>query len=168
MEFCIGDLAVYPGYGVGKIVDIESKEIMGSTAEFLAIELLENGSKLLVPKGAAEKKGLRPLISETQVPDVMSVLTTERTIKEKKLDTQTWNRRHREYTDKIKSGAVNEIATVMRDLCILRVDKELSFSERKMLDQAKGLLVKELSIAKGSSENEIEQEMEGLFPPAQV
>ena len=65
--FGIGDLAVYPGYGVGKIVDIETKEICGSMTEFLAIELIENGSKLFVPKAAAKSKGLRPIIGEDEV-----------------------------------------------------------------------------------------------------
>ena len=70
-------------------------------------------------------------------------------------DTQTWNRRYREYTEKIKTGGVFEVAEVLRDLCVLRMTKELSFGERKMLDTARGLLIKELAIAKGVGEDKI-------------
>ncbi|MEE6248972.1 MAG: CarD family transcriptional regulator [Bdellovibrionota bacterium] len=161
--FGIGDLAVYPGYGVGKIVDIETKEICGSMTEFLAIELIENGSKLFVPKAAAKSKGLRPIIGEDEVENILTVLQTERTAKEKKLDTQTWNRRHREYMEKIKTGSVIEIAQVMRDLYILQGEKELSSGEKNMLDQAKGLLVREVSIATNTDESEVEEEIRSVF-----
>ena len=81
-------------------------------------------------------------------------------------DTQTWNRRYREYMEKIKTGSVFEIAEVLRDLCVLRVTKELSFGERKMLETARGLLVKELAIAKGVGEDKISQEIDAIFAPA--
>ena len=161
--FGIGDLAVYPGYGVGKIVDIETKEICGSSTEFLAIELIDNGSKLFVPKSAAKSKGLRPIIGEKEVDEILKVLQTERTPKEKRLDTQTWNRRHREYMDKIKTGSVIEIAQVMRDLYILQNEKELSSGEKTMLDQAKCLIIREVSIATNTDEAEVEQEIRSVF-----
>ena len=79
------------------------------------------------------------------------------------LDTQTWNRRYREYTQKIKTGSVLEIAKVIRDLSVLSSDKELSFGERRMLDTAEGLLVKELSIAKSSPEDDIKEELREIY-----
>lgn len=161
--FSVGDLAVYPGYGVGKVIDIEKKEIMGSEIEFLAIELIENGSKLFVPKSAAKSKGLRHIISQEEVGSVIGVLQSERSEKEKRLDTQTWNRRHREYMERIKTGSLTDIASVMRDLFLLQAEKELSTGEKNMLDMAKGLLVKEISIATNSEESVVEEEMESVF-----
>jgi CarD family transcriptional regulator len=79
------------------------------------------------------------------------------------IDQQTWNRRYREYTEKIKTGSVLEIATVLRDLFVLKGDKELSFGERKMLDTARNLLVKELSIARAHPEEKIIEELSDIF-----
>lgn len=163
MEFKIGDLAVYPGYGVGKIVNVECKEIMGATTEFLSIELLENGSKLMVPKLSAAKKGLRPIVTANDTDKIIDILQSERTAEDKKLDTQTWNRRHREYTERIKTGSLYEIAQVFRDLYLLKADKELSFGEKKMLETAKGLLVKEMSIATNVSEDTMGEKVEQFF-----
>jgi CarD family transcriptional regulator len=86
-------------------------------------------------------------------------------LREKKVETdqQTWNRRYREYTEKIKTGSVLQIATVLRDLFVLKGDKELSFGERKMLDTARNLLVKELSIARSHSEEKIMEELRHIF-----
>ena len=85
--------------------------------------------------------------------------------KEIAVEGQTWNRRYREYMDKIKTGSVFEIAEVLRDLSLLKATKDLSFGERKMLDTARTLLVKELAIAKGTKELKIEQELEKIFGP---
>src|SRR5258706_3813035 len=76
---------------------------------------------------------------------------------------QTWNRRYREYTEKIKTGSVLEIAKVLRDLFVLKADKELSFGERKMLDTARNLLVKELAIARSFPEEKIMEELKTIF-----
>ena len=83
--------------------------------------------------------------------------------KEISVETTTWNRRYREYMEKIKSGEPKQIAEVLRDLYLLKNDKDLSFGERKMLDTAKSLLVKELSIAKGLDEDEVEAEFTEIF-----
>ena len=84
-----------------------------------------------------------------------------------KIDNQTWNRRYREYMEKIKTGSVYEIAEVLRDLFLLKVDKELSFGERKMLDTARGLLLKELALATSKEELQAEevQKIFGLESP---
>jgi CarD family transcriptional regulator len=106
--------------------------------------------------------GLRDLITAKQVKEVYSILKS----RDIPRDTQTWNRRYREYMEKIKTGSVFEIAEVLRDLCVLRLTKELSFGERKMLDTARGLLIKELAIAKGVGEDKISTEIDAIFAPA--
>lgn len=157
--FKVGDNAVYPGYGVGEISSIETKEIMGTQHTFYTIRILDSGMKIMVPKKNAQTVGLRPIITRTEAEGVIEVL--KRT--DVKIDNQTWNRRYREYMEKIKTGSVFEIAEVLRDLFLLKVDKELSFGERKMLDTARSLLIKELALATNSAEENIENEVKLIF-----
>ncbi|MBC7465535.1 MAG: CarD family transcriptional regulator [Bdellovibrio sp.] len=142
-QFKVGDHAVYPGHGVGRISSIEYKEILGAKHEFYSVQILETGMKIMIPAANIKSVGLRPLISKEEAQKVVDILKD----KNVKIDTQTWNRRYRDYMEKIKTGSVYEIAEVLRDLYVLKVDKELSFGEKKMLDTAKNLLLKELNLA---------------------
>jgi CarD family transcriptional regulator len=142
-HFKVGDHAVYPGHGVGRIDKIEVKEILNSKHEFYSVVILETGMKVMIPAANIKSVGLRPLISKEEAINVVSILKD----KNVKIDTQTWNRRYREYMDKIKTGSVVEIAQVLRDLYVLKVDKDLSAGEKKMLETAKSLLLKELNLA---------------------
>src|SRR5688572_24617187 len=148
-DFNVGDKVVYPGHGVAEITGLERREISGTAMEFYVLRVLENNMKVMVPKRNAESVGLRSLVGEEEVQMVYGVLRH----RGGKISTATWNRRHREYMEKIKTGSLVEIASVLRDLCILRSDKELSFGERKMLDTARSLLVQELALAKGQAED---------------
>ena len=159
VAFSVGDNAVYPGYGVGQITSIESKEISGTRLTFYSLKILDTGMKIMVPKHNAEAVGLRPIISREEATKVIDILKE----KEIRVDNQTWNRRYREYMEKIKTGSVYEIAEVLRDLFLLKVDKELSFGERKMLDTARSLLLKELSLATGAEELRAEEEVAAIF-----
>lgn len=159
VAFSVGDNAVYPGYGVGQITSIESKEISGTRLTFYSLKILDTGMKIMVPKHNAEAVGLRPIISREEATKVIDILKE----KEIRVDNQTWNRRYREYMEKIKTGSVYEIAEVLRDLFLLKVDKELSFGERKMLDTARNLLLKELSLATGADELRREEEVAAIF-----
>lgn len=160
LPFQVGDVAVYPAHGVGEVKSIESREISGSTHTFYVLQILENGMKIMVPTGNINAVGLREIISKDEVEAVYDILK-ERDIPMD--DKQTWNRRYREYMDKIKTGSIYEIAEVYRDLSLLRGDKELSFGERKLLDQARALLVKELAFAERRDEDEIEIELQDIF-----
>jgi len=159
MMFKVGDLAVYPAQGVGVIEAIESREVMGSTQKFYIMKIMSNGMKIMIPNGSAESVGLRELILENDVPKVYEILKN----KDITIDKQTWNKRYREYLEKIKTGSVFEIARVLRDLLILKNDKNLSFGERKMMDTAKSLLIKEISIASNAEETKIEQDLKSIF-----
>jgi CarD family transcriptional regulator len=98
-------------------------------------------------------------MSTTDVGEVFQVLR----VKDVTTDTQTWNRRYREYMDKIKTGSAYEIAEVLRDLYLLRRSKDLSFGERRMMDTARGLLVREIALAKKEPESQVEAEIESIF-----
>ncbi|MEQ1875755.1 MAG: CarD family transcriptional regulator [Bdellovibrionia bacterium] len=157
--FKVGDNAVYPGHGVGRVTAIETKEILGKAHTFYTIEILDSGMKILVPRDNVKSVGLRPIISKQEANQVLSILK----LKNVKIDNQTWNRRYREYMEKIKTGSVFEIAEVLRDLFLLKVDKELSFGERKMLDTARSLLIKELTLATSPEELAGEKEVKEIF-----
>jgi CarD family transcriptional regulator len=159
-RFEIGDLAVYPAHGVGRIEAIESRVINGETHDFYILKVIENGMVIMIPTWNVESVGLRDVISEREIPDIYRVMTEKPDIN---IDNQTWNRRYREYMDKIKTGSLYEVAEVFRDLSLLKHTKDLSFGERKLYDTAQGLLVKELSTAKNSDEKAVAKEIEGLF-----
>lgn len=157
--FKIGDLAVYPAHGVGIIERIESQEISGSSQDFYVMRILENDMIIMIPTQNVDSVGLRRIIGQEEVPKLYSILEKRDVV----IENQTWNRRYREYTDKIKTGSVFEVAEVYRDLLILKIDKELSFGERKMLDTARTLLVTEIALAKKVEEEQIEQDLDKMF-----
>lgn len=159
-----GDLTVYPAHGVGIIETIESQEISGFRQEFYVIRILENNMKIMVPTQNADNVGLRELIGQKEVPKLYSILKK----RDVAVDNQTWNRRYREYMDKIKTGSVFEVAEVYRDLLILKAEKDLSFGERKMLDTARSLLVKEISLAKKVEETQIEKDLDKMFSHSHI
>ncbi len=159
-DFNIGDKAVYPGHGVAEVMGLERREIAGSAMEFYVLRVLENDMKVMVPKSNASAVGLRRIVGPQQISEVYGVLSR----RGEKISTATWNRRYREYMEKIKTGSLMEIAAVLRDLCILRSDKDLSFGERKMLDTARTLLVQELALAKGVDNSDVVRELDQMFP----
>ena len=161
-QFTVGDKAVYPVHGVAEVVALESRDIGGNQTNVYILKIIETGLKIMVPTVNAGSVGLRDLITSKEVKEVYSILK-QRDIPR---DTQTWNRRYREYMEKIKTGSVFEIAEVMRDLSVLRATKDLSFGERKMLETARGLLTKELAIAKGVGEDKIAADIEAIFAVA--
>ncbi len=157
--FSKGDMAVYPAHGVGLIEAIETQTIGGIDQSFYVMRILDNDMTIMIPTGNSDNVGLRSIISSDEVSKVLDILKN----RDVKITSQTWNRRYREYMDKIKTGSVFEVAVVLRDLFLLKEDKDLSYGERKMMDTAKSLLVKELSLAKHVDEKKVEQQIEKLF-----
>ena len=157
--FKIGQKAVYPAHGVGVIERIENKEISCSIVSFYVMRILDNGMLVMIPTANVQTAGLREIIEESKVNEVFKIFRNKNVI----IDTTTWNRRYREYMEKIKTGSVFEIAEVMRDLYVLKGSKILSFGERKMLDTARSLLIKELALAKGATEQDIESDIQKIF-----
>jgi CarD family transcriptional regulator len=157
--FKSGDLAVYPAHGVGVIERVESQEISGCRQDFYVMRILDNDMIIMIPTQNVSNVGLREIIGQNEVPKLYAILKKRDVV----IDNQTWNRRYREYMDKIKTGSVYEVAEVYRDLLILKVEKDLSFGERKMLDTARSLLVKEISLAKKVEEKQIEKDLDSIF-----
>ena len=157
--FAKGDMAVYPAHGVGVIKAIETQKVGGTDQKFYVLQILDNNMTIMIPTLNSENVGLRAIISKTEVDKVINILK-DRGIE---IGSQTWNRRYRDYMEKIKTGSIHEVAAVLRDLFLLSVDKDLSYGERKMLDTAKGLLVKELSLAQDVDEGEVCNDIDTIF-----
>lgn len=158
-EFKVGDKAVYPARGVAEVTSIEEKDIAGNRQRFYVLRLLDTDHKIMVPVGNATNIGLRKPINEKEIRQIYKILR----VKDIQFDNQTWNRRYRGFMDKIKTGSVFEVAEVLRDLSRLRSEKALSFGERQMLEKARGLIVKEISVARGKSEEKVLAEIEAIF-----
>ncbi len=159
-EFQTGDLAVYPAHGVGLIESIESRRINDTQHDFYIMRILDNAMVIMIPTINVKSVGLRAVINEKEVPALYAVL------KEKKdglHDNQTWNRRYKEYMDKIKSGSLFDVAEVFRDLYLLKLTKDLSFGERKLLDTSKNLLLREICTALEKDETDVWNTIEDLF-----
>jgi len=159
--FQIGDKAVYPGHGVGVIESIETKRISGKEQSFFILRIVDNGMTIMIPQDNVVSAGLREVIRKIDASKVMQILKD----RDVTIDNQTWNRRYREYMDKINTGSIYEIAEVLRDLHLLKIEKELSFGERKIMDMAKNLLVKELAVARNVRETEILRDLKTIFGP---
>jgi CarD family transcriptional regulator len=162
--FAVGDRAVYPVHGVAEVVALENRDLGGKQISVYILKIMDSGMKLMVPTANAITVGLREVISAKETKDVFAILKS----RDVPRDTQTWNRRQREYLEKIKTGSAFEIAEVLRDLCVLRQTKELSFGERRMLDAARVLIVRELAIAKNVTEAKINAEIDAIFTVAQA
>jgi len=152
-------MAVYPAHGVGVIESIEHRQVGEFEQSFYVMKILDNNMVIMIPTATSNNVGLRNIISSDEVEKVFYILKE----KDVEIGTQTWNRRYREYMEKIKTGSVFEVAAVLRDLYLLQEDKDLSYGERKMMDTAKNLLVKEVSIANKVDELDVEKDIEGIF-----
>lgn len=157
--FAVGDTLVHPAHGVGAITAIEEKLVAGQACQLYVIQLQGTGLRVMVPKASSERVGLRPVMTRSEADAILEVLASP----EIAVTIQPWNRRFRAYTEMMASGSATEIAKVLRDMHRLRFGKELSFGERRLLDQAKGLLIQELALAKGEPLEDVETQIAQIF-----
>lgn len=161
--FKVGEIVVYPIHGVARITDIKTEKIGGADqlCYILETEIKTANERPLIklPVDKVEANGVRKIVGEDEVPRVIEILSK----REARTNSQTWNRRHREYQEKMRSGSIFQAAEVFRDLTLLKENKDLSHGERRLFDQARNLLIKELSIAKRTDEKDIERTITKIF-----
>ncbi len=150
--FNIGDKVVYPMHGAGIIEAIEEKEILGNKRKYYIMRLPLGDMKVMIPIDSTEDIGLREIIGEKEFAKVIKVLKGEKSDM-----SQNWNRRYRANMDKIKSGDIYEVAEVVRNLILLDQEKGLSSGERKMLNNAKQILISEFSLVHDLNEQQAEE-----------
>ena len=158
--FKAGDMAVYPAHGVGVIESIETRKVDDGESSYYILRIMDNELTIMIPTENADSVGLRETISQERIPEVYEKLRSGNGVV---VANKTWNRRYREYMDKIKTGSVFEVAEVLSDLFHLKADKELSFGERKMLDMALGLLVREMAVVEDKPEESVEENIRHIF-----
>lgn len=147
----VGDKVVYPMHGAGVIDAIEEKEILGEKQSYYILKM-PGEVKVMVPTLTAEEHGIRNVIDKAEAEKVINVLEQDETQMEK-----NWNKRYRDNMDKMKSGDIYEIADVVRNLSFKQKEKGLSTGEKKMLHNAKQILVSELVLAEHATQDEVEE-----------
>jgi len=159
--FSVDQLVVYPAQGVGKVERIESRDIGGATTDFFIVRILSNNVTLMVPVQNAQNVGLRPVCTEDQGRAIIESLKDRSDFTG--YTGQNWNRRYREYSEKLKSGDLADVAYVLKELLLIGQNKELSFGERRLLEQATGLLTLELSLSLSQDQDEVKATINELF-----
>ncbi|UZP68491.1 CarD family transcriptional regulator [Desulfovibrio mangrovi] len=159
--FTPDQLVVYPAQGVGKVERIERQTIGGAEAEFYIVRILSNNVTLMVPVRNAVNVGLRAVCSAEQGASILDSLADRSGFTG--YTGQNWNRRYREYSEKLKSGELADVAYVLKELLLIGKDKELSFGERRLLEQAMGLITLELAHALGKKQQDVQTEIEEMF-----
>ena len=146
----VGDKVVYPMHGSGIIDSIEEKEVLGEKQSYYILKM-PGEVKVMVPISTAEQHGIRNVIDKVEAEKVINILEQDETEMEK-----NWNKRYRDNMDKMKSGNIYEIADVVRNLSFKQKEKGLSTGEKKMLHNAKQILVSELVLAEHATQDEVE------------
>jgi len=155
VSFKVGEKIVYPNHGVTIVEQIGESSINGSKHTFLHLRLLANDSKLMVPVDNSQRIGLRRLYKKTEIKGLISLLETQ--VGGKVSD---WKDRYRENLERMKTGKLEDVAVVLKNLNQVSKRKSLSFREKKMYDRAKHLLVSEIAIVKGITEIDAESLIE--------
>ncbi len=159
--FSVGELVVYPAQGVGKVEKIEEQVVGGLTTRLYIVRILSNNVTLMVPVSNAENVGLRSVSDEKNGTRILDYLKDRSDFTG--YSGQNWNRRYREYSDKLKSKDLKDVAYVLKELFLISKDKELSFGERRLLEQAMGLISMELSYALSVDQSQAKSKVEELF-----
>jgi CarD family transcriptional regulator len=159
--FKVDELVVYPSQGVGRVERVESQEIGGVKADFYIVRILSNNVTLMVPVANAENVGLRSVCPEKVGREIFESLNDRTGFTG--YTGQNWNRRYREYSEKLKSGDLADVAYVLKELFLIGKDKELSFGERRLLEQAMGLVSMELAYSLDRDQEAIKDDINEMF-----
>ena len=155
MSFKVGDKVVYPNHGVGVIEEVMQTQAGGVDQSFYRLRIASNGSTVLIPTANTSHVGLRKVLTRRDVDKVYRVLRNGRISV-----TQDWKGRFQEHSEKMRSGDIYEVASVLKSLTLLSKSKNLSYRERKMLDKSKYLIVSEIASVANLEETEVEQKVD--------
>ena len=154
----IGDSVVYPMHGAGIIEDIEVKEVLGQQHSYYVMRMPIGDIKVMVPMENAAEVGMRDVIGKSEAERVLKEFRNVQT------DViQNWNKRFRDNMVKIKSGNIFEVCEVVKCLMLRDREKGLSTGERKMLSNAKQILISEIVVATGGDHSAIEQSLNNMI-----
>lgn len=153
MAFKVGSMAVYPSHGVAHVRSIEQREISGAVVKFYVLHVVDSGARVMVPVSSGRSQ-LRPIMKASMVDQVFKTLESETEIPRR-----AWNRRAREFHEKLSTPSTVAVAEVLRDVWVLGTQKELSFGEKQIFEKALKLMREEISVCKGWDRNHVEQKI---------
>ncbi len=156
--FKVGDKVAYPPHGVGIIEGKEEREVGGKVVVYLKINLIGKNMSILVPESHLETSGVRPVLSEEEIEELFSYLSEVPTN-----ISQKWTVRHRLNVDRLKTGNVKELATVVRNLSYRSKDKELSYSEKRMFEEAFNKLSEEIALSLNEPVRSVKQRIRKIL-----
>jgi CarD family transcriptional regulator len=165
MTFSLEEKVVYPGYGVAKISRIVEKKIAGSSALFYELVFLHRDMTILVPQNNVLSVGIRKLSSTQHIDALFRELAEPVVEQSSDACLCNWNKRNKEYQFKLRSGNIQEICKIYRDLRSIEKRKELSFGERSLLQQTELLLVEEIALVRDMLEEKATEELRAMLPP---
>ena len=154
-------LVVYPAQSVGVVERIEKQSVGGFEIELYIVRILDNNITLMVPVKNASNVGLRTLSSSEECDLIFESLKDRSTFKG--YTGQNWNRRYREYSERIKSGTLSDTSSILKELLLISRIKDLSFGEKRLLEQAMSLVSMEIACVKGLRQEDVQQKIEDLF-----
>jgi CarD family transcriptional regulator len=158
-DLAVGDKAVYPGSGIVEVCGVVEESITGASTRFYVLRILATDRKILVPVSSAPATGLRRVIGEDEIRSIFGILREPSGA----FDNQSWNRRYRGFYRRVKSGSLDEVVEVLRDLHRLQRRRALSFGDRRLLDKARLMVVAEIAVARGQAEPEVKSEVEAAI-----
>lgn len=159
--FSLNELVVYPAQGVGIIEKINNQVINGIACAFYIVRICANNVTLMVPVNNADRVGLRPLVSREQAERIRDDLLSDT---DRQVYTgQNWNRRFREYSDRLKNKNLNVVTEVLRELLLIGKTKELSFGERRLQDMAMNLVTGELAEVLNVPKESLKDELLSIY-----
>lgn len=168
--FCVNEKVVYPGHGVAQINRIVEKQIAGNRACFFELKFLNKDMTILVPTHNLTSVGIRRLSSQEYISTIFQILMQPSQRISSDIATN-WNKRNKDYQCKLRTGDLQEICKIYRDLKNMSVYKELSFGEKALLQQTESLLAQEIALVHNVTEAEAMGQLRALFvkpiPPVQ-
>ena len=159
--YCIGDLVAHPLHGAGTISEIEQKRIDGKYKDYYVMLIPKGNMRVMVPVDGCEAVGLRPIINSCDAESILSQIPQLEVIED-----CSWNKRYRDNMQRIRSGDLLEVASVIKSLVIRENCRGLSTGERKMLHLAKQILISEIVLCLNSTYTEIEERLNNMFSPS--
>lgn len=161
MRFKVGDKVVYPNHGVGVVEEIRSRSIAGSEQDFYHLRIFSNETTVMVPVGNSRTVGLRKLFDKKQVNRLFAHL------RDAEIESYSnWKGRYKENAEKMRSGHLFDMADVLKNLVYLSKRKALSYREKQMYEKAKYLIVSEVAIVEGQSEDKVQEKIEDALETA--
>lgn len=153
--FNVGDMICYPMHGVGKIEAIEKRTLSTLPVNYYVLYFYAEGIRIMVPVDRADSSGLRRVIDNDKIPEVFEMLALC-----KDEGDSNWNKRYKENLEKMREGTACSVATVVKALSIRQEKKALSAGEKKMLSNARKILLGELVTAGAGDEDHVNQRID--------